>query len=124
MTSKYDKLLPQLLEDLKTMSMADVERKHGLRLRFLTNMITVWKNRGMIDANYVPPVKYKTKVVSVTKAIVQSDIPKSPDPPKQPVRLPPFDNSWPTELKIEWMKAYIVVVGRAKTIPFKEEEKH
>ena len=137
-TSKYDKLLPQLLEDLKTMSMSEVERNHNLRSAFLSVMIPKWKTRGLIDKGYVPPVKFRREtepivLPAITLPAVTTTVPKVNEPakvtpfvavaPKQPVRLPPFDNNWSNEVKIEWLKAYTAVVGRAKTIPFKEEEK-
>jgi hypothetical protein len=141
MASKYDKLLPEILEDLKVMSQREVEKKHNLRYNFLSHMIIIWKQRGLIPKDYVVPARFRrglpiTPYVPPRAATVNLNVSNSTSDkvtilkvasetiPVEKVRLPPFDNSWSNEVKEKWLEAYIAVVGRAKTIPFKEETEH
>jgi hypothetical protein len=103
-------------------------------------MLKRWMRGGMLPADYKPPCKFKRRNFVLPKVVIEECnkpvpprtiphieshnlMPKN-EPHREPVRLPPFDNTWPSEVKVEWMKAYTAVVGRAKTIPFKEELKN
>ena len=167
--SKYDVKIPQILEELKSKSQTQVEKDMGLRPNFLSCMIPRWKKKGLIAKDYVPPYTQhrvykepkdiphlflpgidggicslcyrstdnvihtvipssdKTTPQAAPPAVVSNTKPvpinvRANESKRELVRLPPFDQSWTSDVKVEWLKAYTAVVGRAKTIPFKEEQ--
>jgi len=54
-TGKYDHLVPAIMADLKTMSIADVERKYKLPHNTLATIMNIWKRKCLIPADYKPP---------------------------------------------------------------------
>jgi hypothetical protein len=55
--SKYDHLLPQIMEDLKTMNSSQCEKKNGIPGQSLFNLLNRWKLSGKIPVHYKPPIR-------------------------------------------------------------------
>jgi hypothetical protein len=58
--SKYDHLLPQILEDLKVMNCSQCEKKNGLPGQTLFSLLKKWKLCEQIPIDYEPPIRGMT----------------------------------------------------------------
>ena len=65
--SKYDHLLPQIIEDLKTMRPSAIERKHGIPTNCLNINLKRWRKKGLLPAAPTTPAAGPSKLLKRKK---------------------------------------------------------
>lgn len=103
MASKYDNLKDTILEDLKTMNQCQCEKKNGLPGQTLFSLLNDWRRRGLIHADYTPPVMGMKKGKRAKKA---KKVTVTPPVAPSKTSLPVFDNSWGDSVKVAWFSAF------------------
>jgi len=133
MASKWDPKFPAIIDDLKTMTLTSVERKHGLPLNTLSGIIKDWQKKGKLPADYEPAGKaiHKARFSNrVTKSKAQKAEKLEPNTQLvQEVRnltdkledcikrmksmpaMPAFNEAWGDAVKVEWLKT-LAVIGK------------
>ncbi|MBN2167608.1 MAG: hypothetical protein JW738_00060 [Actinobacteria bacterium] len=124
--SKYEHLIPVVVEDLKVMTLEKCEKKHGISLNCLSGLIRDWKAAGKLPADYFAPSqrgykrlsdkpdKFTQPLRERAMNIHASGTPPAPKvtitPERKPqssvkIHLPPWNEAWGDSVKIEWLKS-------------------
>jgi hypothetical protein len=94
-------LIPGVLEDLKTMSMGECEKKNGISNNYLSRMLQRWKINGLVAADYAPP---SCKIGTHLQAREAHKTATS--------WFPHWNESWADGVKIAWLHAWEVANGK------------
>ena len=94
---KYDGLIPVIIEDLKTMTLAECEKKNGIPYNCLAGKLKTWRNRGLLPEGWVYIAKKSTKSTG--------KVPEKDGKSTRP-SLPPWNESWGDVVKAAWLHAW------------------
>lgn len=116
--SKYDDRMPLIVEDLQTMRMADIERKHGMPVNSLSTIVKQWKKRGLLPADFKPFSRVKAVITTGTtssdsdkKHHLAVDSDKKHHYASNSISLPVWNEAWGDSVKVEWLRT-LALIGR------------